>query len=75
MSKLHCEFREGDPTIRRTFIDTYDFVPVPAAFLKKLGWGEGTALLVEMIDDTLLVTKAPVGPETLPTSKHKDTKI
>ena len=52
-----------NPTSRRMVLDLHNFLPLPESFLKQLGWTEGTALFVELIGDSLLVTKAPTtGP-------------
>jgi len=38
---------------------TDDWVPIPEALLKQLGWNEGDHLDVEIVSGTLLVTKSP----------------
>jgi len=42
----------------RTRIDN-DWIPIPEALLRQLGWAEGDHLDVEVVSGTLLVTKSP----------------
>lgn len=37
---------------------TNDWLPIPDAVLKKLGWAEGDALDVEIVSGTMLVTRS-----------------
>jgi hypothetical protein len=43
---------------------TDDWLPLPEALLRALGWREGDQISIEVIDDTLVITR--VGPPVQP---------
>ena len=60
----HAPTSEGD--ISYVIIDIWSGVPLPQRFLNRLGWSEGDVLQIEIIDNSLLITRKEPDAETTP---------
>ena len=56
----------ASPDIAYARVDIHGFLPLPDRFMKRLGWGEGDVLQIEIIDNTLLITRKEPDAETTP---------